>query len=159
MKLYDNPAANSPRKVRIFLAEKNITDIEIIKIDLMQGEHKTPEYKAIAPNSRIPALQLDDGTVIMESTAICRYLECLYPEPNLFGESPMEIASIEMWQCRVYNELMLPLAMGFRHLHPAMAGMENQNAGPAHKQSHPQVSIDLSSIYFFSLFSVKIVLR
>ncbi len=96
MKLYDNPAANSPRKVRIFLAEKNITDIEIIKIDLMQGEHKTPEYKAIAPNSRIPALQLDDGTVIMESTAICRYLESLYPEPNLFGESPMEIASIEM---------------------------------------------------------------
>ena len=77
MKLYDNPAANSPRKVRIFLAEKNITDIEIIKIDLMQGEHKTPEYKAIAPNSRIPALQLDNGTVIMESTAICRYLESL----------------------------------------------------------------------------------
>ena len=119
--------ANSPRKVRIFLVEKNISDVEIIKIDLMQGEHKTPEYRAIAPNSRIPALQLDDGTVIMESTAICRYLESLYPEPNLFGESSMEIASIEMWQCRIYNELMIPLAMGFRHLHPAMSGMENQN--------------------------------
>ena len=146
MKLYDNPAANSPRKVRIFLAEKNITDIEIIKIDLMQGEHKTPEYKAIAPNSRIPALQLDDGTVIMESTAICRYLECLYPEPNLFGESPMEIASIEMWQCRVYNELMLPLAMGFRHLHPAMAGMENQNA--EYGESQKQVAI--KSLKYFN---------
>ena len=119
--------ANSPRKVRIFLVEKNISDVEIIKIDLMQGEHKTPEYRAIAPDSRIPALQLDDGTVIMESTAICRYLESLYPEPNLFGESSMEIASIEMWQCRIYNELMIPLAMGFRHLHPAMSGMENQN--------------------------------
>ena len=127
MKLYDNPMANSPRKVRMFLVEKNISDVEIIKIDLMQGEHKTPEYRAIAPNSRIPALQLDDGNVIMESTAICRYLESLYPSPNLFGESPMEIASIEMWQCRVYNELMIPLAMGFRHLHPAMSGMENQN--------------------------------
>lgn len=146
MKLYDNPAANSPRKVRMFLAEKNITDIEIIKIDLMQGEHKTPEYKAIAPNSRIPALQLDNGTVIIESTAICRYLESLYPEPNLFGESPLEIASIEMWQCRVYNELMLPLAMGFRHLHPAMAGMENQNA--EYGESQKQVAI--KSLKYFN---------
>jgi len=146
MKLYDNPAANSPRKVRIFLVEKNIADIEIIKIDLMQGEHKTPEYKAIAPNSRIPALQLDDGTVIMESTAICRYLESLYPEPNLFGESPMEIASIEMWQCRVYNELMIPLAMGFRHLHPAMAGMENQNA----EYGESQKKIAMKSLKYFN---------
>ena len=146
MKLYDNPAANSPRKVRMFLVEKSITDIEIIKIDLMQGEHKTPEYKAIAPNSRIPALQLDDGTVIMESTAICRYLESLYPEPNLFGESPMEIASIEMWQCRVYNELMIPLAMGFRHLHPAMAGMENQNA----EYGESQKKIAIKSLKYFN---------
>ena len=105
MKLYDNKIANSPRKVRMFLAEKNITDVEVIQIDIMQGEHKTAEYRAIAPNSRVPALQLDDGTVIMESTAICRYLESLFPNPNLFGESPMEIASIEMWQARIYNEL------------------------------------------------------
>ncbi|MDC1277084.1 glutathione S-transferase N-terminal domain-containing protein [Gammaproteobacteria bacterium] len=88
MKLYDNPMANSPRKVRMFLVEKNIADVEIVNIDLMQGEHKTPEYRAIAPNSRIPALQLDDGTVVMESTAICRYLESLYPEPNLFWRKP-----------------------------------------------------------------------
>ena len=127
MKLYNNEMANSPRKVRMFMAEKNISDIEIINIDLMSGEHKSPEYKAIAPNSRIPALELDDGTVIMESTAICRYLESLYPEPNLFGESAMEIASIEMWQARIYNELMIPLAMAFRHLHPGMAKMETQN--------------------------------
>ena len=109
MKLYNNEMANSPRKVRMFIAEKNISDIEIINIDLMSGEHKTPEYRAIAPNSRIPALELDDGTVIMESTDICRYLESLYPEPNLFGESAIEIASIEMWQARIYNELMLSL--------------------------------------------------
>ncbi|MDB0058717.1 glutathione S-transferase family protein [Gammaproteobacteria bacterium] len=146
MKLYDNPMANSPRKVRMFLVEKNITDVEIVNIDLMQGEHKTREYRAIAPNSRIPALQLDDGTVVMESTAICRYLESLHPEPNLFGESPMEIASIEMWQCRVYNELMIPLAMGFRHLHPAMAAMENQNKeyGEAQKQ------IAIKSLSYFN---------
>ena len=127
MKLYDNPTANHPRIVRMVLAEKNISDVEIVTIDLMKGEHKTPEYRAIAPNSRVPALKLDDGTVIIESSAICRYLECLYPEPNLFGESPMEIASIEMWRARIHNELMLPLAQGFRHLHPAMAGMEDQN--------------------------------
>ena len=146
MKLYDNPMANSPRKVRMFLVEKNITDVEIVNIDLMQGEHKTPEYRAIAPNSRIPALQLDDGAVVMESTAICRYLESLYPEPNLFGENPMEIASIEMWQCRVYNELMIPLAMGFRHLHPAMAAMENPNKeyGEAQKQ------IGIKSLGYFN---------
>jgi len=127
MKLYNNEMANSPRKVRMFIAEKNISEIEVINIDLMSGEHKTPEYRAIAPNARIPALELDDGTVIMESTAICRYLESLYPEPNLFGESAIEIASIEMWQARIYNELMIPLAMAFRHLHPGMSNMEIQN--------------------------------
>ena len=127
MKLYNNEMANSPRKVRMFIAEKNISEIEIINIDLMSGEHKTPEYRAIAPNARIPALELDDGTVIMESTAICRYLESLYPKPNLFGESAIEIASIEMWQARIYNELMIPLAMAFRHLHPGMSNMEIQN--------------------------------
>ena len=138
--------ANSPRKVRMFLVEKNITDVEIVNIDLMQGEHKTPEYRAIAPNSRIPALQLDDGTVVMESTAICRYLESLYPEPNLFGESPMEIASIEMWQCRVHNELMIPLAMGFRHLHPAMAKMETQNK----EYGETQKNIGMKSLKYFN---------
>ena len=146
MKLFDNPMANSPRKVRMFLVEKNITDVEIVNIDLMQGEHKTPEYRAIAPNSRIPALQLDDGTVVMESTAICRYLESLYPEPNLFGESPMEIASIEMWQCRVHNELMIPLAMGFRHLHPAMAKMETQNK----EYGETQKNIGMKSLKYFN---------
>ncbi|MDA9876509.1 glutathione S-transferase family protein [Gammaproteobacteria bacterium] len=146
MRLYSNPMANSPRKVRMFLVEKKITDVEIVNIDLMQGEHKTPEYRAIAPNSRIPALQLDDGTVVMESTAICRYLESLYPEPNLFGESPMEIASIEMWQCRVHNELMIPLAMGFRHLHPAMAKMETQNK----EYGEIQKNIGMRSLKYFN---------
>ena len=146
MRLYSNPMANSPRKVRMFLVEKKITDVEIVNIDLMQGEHKTPEYRAIAPNSRIPALQLDDGTVVLESTAICRYLESLHPEPNLFGESPMEIASIEMWQCRVHNELMIPLAMGFRHLHPAMAKMETQNK----EYGETQKNIGMKSLKYFN---------
>ena len=145
MKLYNNEMANSPRKVRMFIAEKNISDIEIINIDLMSGEHKTPEYRAIAPNSRIPALELDDGTVIMESTAICRYLESRYPEPNLFGESAIEIASIEMWQARIYNELMIPLAMAFRHLHPGMSNLEIQNKD----YGETQKSIGIKSLKYF----------
>ena len=127
MKLYSSKFAPSPRKVLIYLKEKNISDIEIIDLDLGKLEHKTPEYRAIAPNSRVPALQLDDGTVILETTAMCRYLECLYPEPNMFGESPIEIASIEMWYSRVSFELMVPLMHGFRHTHPHMSAMENQN--------------------------------
>ena len=112
----------------MFLSEKGIQDIKIKDLDLMQMEHKTPEYRAKVPNARVPALELQDGTIISESTAICRYLEELYPEPNLFGESPIEIAAIEMWQSRIVFELMLPLAMGFRHTHPAMAALEEQNA-------------------------------
>jgi len=127
MKLYSSKFAPNPRKVLIYLKEKNISDIKIIDLDLGKLEHKTPEYRAIAPNSRVPALQLDDGTVILETTAMCRYLECLYPEPNMFGESPIEIASIEMWYSRVSFELMVPLMHGFRHTHPHMSAMENQN--------------------------------
>lgn len=128
MKLYSSNLAPSPLKVLIFLKEKGILDqVEIINLDLGKLEHKTPEYKAIAPNSRVPALKLDDDTVILETTAICRYLESLYPEPNLFGENPIEIASIEMWYSRATYELIVPLMHGFRHTHPHMAQMENQN--------------------------------
>ena len=128
MKLYSSKLAPSPLKVLIFLKEKGIFDqVEVIDLDLGKLEHKTPEYKAIAPNSRVPALKLDDDTIILETTAICRYLESLYPEPNLFGENPIEIASVEMWYSRVTYELVVPLMHGFRHTHPHMSQMENQN--------------------------------
>jgi glutathione S-transferase len=128
LKLYSSKLAPSPLKVLIFLKEKGVFDhVEVIDLDLAKLEHKTPEYKAIAPNSRVPALKLDDDTIILETTAICRYLESLYPEPNLFGENPIEIASIEMWYSRVTYELVVPLMHGFRHTHPHMSQMENQN--------------------------------
>ena len=128
MRLYSSKLAPSPLKVLIFLKEKDILDqVEVVDLDLGKLEHKTPEYKAIAPNSRVPALKLDDDTIILETTAICRYLESLYPEPNLFGENPIEIASIEMWYSRVTYELVVPLMHGFRHTHPHMSQMENQN--------------------------------
>ena len=127
MKIYSSPVAPSPRKVLIFIAEKGIDNVQIVNLDLGKLEHKTPEYKKIAPNSRVPALELDNGEVILETTAICRYLECKYPEPNMFGTDPMEIAHIEMWYSRVSFELMMPLMHGFRHTHPHMSQLENQN--------------------------------
>ena len=127
MKLYSSKLAPSPLKVLIFLSEKNIKDVEIINLNLGELEHNSVKYKAIAPNSRVPALQLDDGTIILETTAICRYLESIYPEPNMFGKNAMEIALIEMWYSRVTYELATPLAHGFRHTHPHMSKMEDQN--------------------------------
>ena len=127
MKLYSSEVAPSPRKVIIFIAEKGIENIEVKNLDIGKMEHKTPEYKKIAPNSRIPALELDDGQIILETTAICRYLEYIHPSPNLFGEDAIEIAQIEMWYSRVSFELMLPLMHGFRHTHPHMSALEDQN--------------------------------
>jgi len=127
LKLYSSQVAPSPRKVVIFIAEKGIENIEVKNLDIGKMEHKTPEYKKIAPNSRIPALELDDGEIILETTAICRYLEYIHPSPNLFGEDAMEIAQIEMWYSRISFELMLPLMHGFRHTHPHMSALENQN--------------------------------
>jgi glutathione S-transferase len=127
LKVYSSPVAPSPRKVIIFIAEKGIENIQVKNLDLGKLEHKTSEYKKIAPNSRVPALELDSGEIILETTAICRYLECIYPEPNMFGSSPMEIAQIEMWYSRISFELMMPLMHGFRHTHPHMSQLENQN--------------------------------
>ena len=127
MKLYSSPVAPSPKKVLVFISEKGIKDIEVKDLDIGKMEHKTDEYKKIAPNSRIPALVLDNGDVILETTAICRYLECLHPDPNMFGEDPEEIAQIEMWYSRISFELMMPLMHGFRHTHPHMSALENQN--------------------------------
>ena len=84
------------------------------------------DYKKISPLSQVPALELDDGSYITESIAICRYLEALNPEPNLFGSDPSEIANIEMWQRRLELLLMIPIASVFRHGHPAMAHLEDQ---------------------------------
>jgi len=126
MKLYDTPRAPNPRRVRWFMAEKGIDDIEIVTLDIMRGAHKTPEYLGKAGLPQVPALEMDDGTVITESVAICRYLESRYPEPNLFGRGPEEIAVIEMWTRRAEMLVAVPLMLGVRHSHPALAVLEAQ---------------------------------
>jgi len=123
MKLYDAKGAPNPRRTRIFLAEKGI-ELPIEQVDIMAKQHKTPEFTAINPLQRLPALVLDDGTVICESLAICRYFEALRPEPPLFGRGPKEIGLTEMWSRRVENNLFATVAQVFRHLHPAMKELE-----------------------------------
>lgn len=128
MKLYDAPIAPNPRRVRWFMAEKNIGDIEIVSLNLGQGEHKQPDYLAKAGLANVPALELDDGTTITESLAICRYLESRYPQPNMFGATPEETAVIEMWTRRAELLVAHPFMLGVRHTHPALAALEaNQN--------------------------------
>jgi glutathione S-transferase len=127
MKLYDTPLAPNPRRVRWFMAEKGIEDIEVVSLNLIQGEHKTPDYLAKAGLPNVPALELDDGTTITESVAICRYLESRYPEPNLFGRTPEETAVIEMWMRRAEMLVATPFMLGVRHSHPALAALEEQN--------------------------------
>ena len=123
MKLYDSKVAPNPRRARIFLAEKGIT-VPTEQVDIMAKAHKTPEYAAINPLQRMPALVLDDGTVITESVAICRYFEAVQPEPPMFGVGPKEIALVEMWNRRVELNLFFPVAHVFRHSHPAMKELE-----------------------------------
>ena len=126
MKLYDGGRAPNPRRVRVFLAEKGIT-VPLEQVDLGNMAHKSPAYAAINPLQRVPALELDDGTVITESIAICRYFEALQPEPPLFGVGPKEAAIVEMWERRVEFHLLAPVSHVFRNAHPAM----NDDGGAA----------------------------
>jgi glutathione S-transferase len=126
MKLFDSQRAPNPRRVRWCMAEKSIDDIEIVPVDIMKGEHRTKEYRAQAGLPHVPMLELDDGTAITESIAICRYLESRYPEPNLFGRDAKEIAVIEMWMRRAEMLLATPLMLAVRHGHPALAALEQQ---------------------------------
>lgn len=128
MKLYDTPLAPNPRRVRWFMAEKGIDDIEIVTFNLIKGEQRDPDYVAKAGLPLLPALELDDGTTIAESVAICRYLEARYPEPNLFGRDAEEIALIEMWTRRAELMVAHPMMLGVRHTHPALAALEQQDA-------------------------------
>lgn len=126
MKIYDTPLAPNPRRVRWVMAEKGITDVEVITLNLMEGQHKTPDYLAKAGLANVPMLEMDDGTCVTESIAICRYLESRYPEPNLFGRTPEEVAVIEMWLRRAEMMVATPLMIGVRHTHPAMGALEQQ---------------------------------
>jgi glutathione S-transferase len=124
MKLYTSHRAPNPRRVRWVLAEKGVEDVELIEVDIMVGEHKTSEYRSRVGVPHVPALELADGTTISESVAIGRYLESIYPEPNLFGRDAREQAVIEMWTRRCEFYLANPIMLNVRHSHPALAALE-----------------------------------
>jgi glutathione S-transferase len=104
MKLYDFPGAPNPRRAKIFAAEKGI-ELELVNCDMMKGEHKAEGFLAKNPSGKLPVLELDDGRCIAESVAICRYLEALEPEPNLFGRDAYELGHIEARNRQIELEL------------------------------------------------------
>jgi glutathione S-transferase len=114
MILHDLAAGMSPRRVRIFLAEKGIS-IERREVDAAGGANATPDFLRLNPLGKLPVLELDDGTSIAESLAICRYLEALNPDPPLMGRTPREVADIEMWTLRMDHELSQIIALAFVH--------------------------------------------
>jgi glutathione S-transferase len=114
-----NPAPN-PRRVRIFLAEKGI-NLPETNVDMRKGEHKAPDFVAKNSLGQLPTLELDDGTVIAETVAICRYFEETQPEPSLFGRTAKEKANVDMWVRRVEFQLMNPIGMVWVHAHPLTA--------------------------------------
>ncbi|MEH3047765.1 glutathione S-transferase family protein [Sphingomonas adhaesiva] len=130
MKLYDAAWAPSPRRVRIFLAEKRI-DVARVSIDLRRGEHLEADYLAIVPRGVVPALMLDDGEVLTESVAICRFFEALHPDPPLFGTRPVEIARVEEWTRRVEETGYAAAVEALRNASPAFADRGLPGAGPA----------------------------
>jgi glutathione S-transferase len=138
MKLYDGGRAPNPRRVRVFLAEKGIS-LPLQQVDLGALAHKSPEFAAINPLQRVPVLELDDGTILTESIAICRYFEWLQPEPPLFGVGPKDMAIVEMWQRRVELHLLLPVAHVFRNTHPAMKEMEVPQVSAWAEANKPRV--------------------
>ena len=123
MKLYDGGRAPNPRRVRVFLSEKGI-DVPLVPIDMGAMGHKSDEVTARNPLQRLPILELDDGTILTESVAICRYFEELQPEPALFGTGAVGRAMVEMWQRRVELHFLGTVAAAFRHIHPAMKTWE-----------------------------------
>src|SRR5712692_10766831 len=139
MKLYDGGRAPNPRRVRIFLAEKGLS-VPMESVNLGALEHKTAAYTAINPLQRVPALVLDDGTVIAESIAICRYFEASHPSPPMFGTGPLEQAMVEMWNRRLEQHLFFPVSQVFRHLHPAMKDAEVPQVAAWGEANKPRVA-------------------
>lgn len=125
MLLYHDPRAPNPRRVRVFLAEKAVA-YDTVEILIANAAHQTEDFRRKNPISLLPVLELPDGRVLRESMAICRYLEELHPEPNLFGVDTWERAQIEMWNRHAELELLWPISQVFRNTHAFWVGKIKQ---------------------------------
>jgi glutathione S-transferase len=121
MKLYDSQPAPNPRRVRIFLAEKGLS-VPTVQVDLAKGENRQPDFLRINPMGTVPVLELDDGTHLAESVAICRYFEETRPEPRLLGTDARDRALVEMWQRRMELEVFATTTGAFRNTHAFFKG-------------------------------------
>ena len=127
MKLLSDKRAPNPRRVRIFLAEKGISDqVEVITLSIDAGDTLTDEFQQKNPLGWLPLLELDDGTIIAESIAICRYLEALHPSPPLFGEDALGRAAVDQWIRHIEFEVMVPVMQAFRNGHAYWKGRIEQ---------------------------------
>ena len=133
MKIYDFPMAPNPRRVRIFLAEKNV-DMVYVHVDITKGENRTTAFIEKNPMGGLPVLEFDDGTYLTESVAICRYFEGMYPTPPLMGTDPRDIAFVEMWNRRMEFNILQPIADAFRQRHDFFKGRIRQLAEYAEVQ-------------------------
>jgi glutathione S-transferase len=127
MLLYDLAPGMNPRRVRIFLAEKGVS-IPTQVMDPQTRTYQGEAFRRLNPMGALPVLVLDSGEAISESIAICRYLEALYPTPNLMGEGALETARIEMWTRRLELGLVADIVEQFRHLSPYWEGRLEQDA-------------------------------
>jgi glutathione S-transferase len=125
MKIYDSKTAPNPRRVRMFVAEKGI-QIPYEEVDLVKAVNRGEEFRKKNPSGTVPVLELDDGTCISETVAICRYLEELHPNPPLMGVDAKDRAIVEMWQRRMELELLIPVANAFRQRHEFFKGKIRQ---------------------------------
>ncbi|CAN7409947.1 glutathione S-transferase family protein [Phenylobacterium sp. LjRoot164] len=138
MKLYGAPMpAPNPRRVRIFLAEKGV-DLPETPVNMMKREHKSADFRAKNSMGQLPALELDDGTCISETVAICRYFEETHPEPPLFGRTAVEKALVDQWIRRVEFAVMMPVGNFWRHAHPYTAALLTQfkDFGESNKETY-----------------------
>ena len=134
MKLYDFAPAPNPKRVRMFLAEKGLS-VPTVQVQLREGAQFAESYRKLDPFSLAPALELDDGAVVCESVAICRWFEETHPSPPLFGEGALERARVEMWNRRAELQGFLPVADVVRNTAPMFA----DRALPGFESGVPQI--------------------
>jgi glutathione S-transferase len=125
LKLYNHAVAPNPRRVRIFAAEKRI-ELTLEEVDILAGKTRTPEFLAKNSSGGVPVLELEDGSCLSESIAICRYLEGLHPEPNLLGRDLREQAEIERWNRRMELELFAAIGRTIQNTNPIFQGRFKQ---------------------------------
>ncbi len=138
MIFYDCPTAPSPRRARMFIAEKGL-DIETRQVDLGKGEQLSPEFLAVNPLATVPVLVTDSGITISENVAIATYLEATHPEPPLMGTTPDERAQVMMWNSIIDQQCAMPVADVLRNSHPKMA--DRALPGPDNFGQIPELAV------------------